>query len=79
MNWNDFASPKVVVKYANGPRANKILAWAKKNNAVVKLTRYASDAYEGHVVVHTNHMESKEQTDLRVTALKAIIKGNTKP
>lgn len=73
MNWNDFASPRVRIEYANMGKINKIRAWARRNNASVNASRYARDAYEGHVKIHAPWNEGASETDRKVNELKALL------
>ena len=66
-------SPRVRIAYANMAKMNKIRAWARRNNASVQVERYARDAYEGFVTVHSLWNEGREQTLTRVAELKAVI------
>lgn len=74
MNWSDFASPKITIGHADMATLNKVRAWARRNNATVNVSRYAKDAYEGSVTVHTTAMEAKSATDTKVAALKALLR-----
>lgn len=66
-------SPRVKIEYANMSKMNKIRQWARKNNASVHVSRYARDAYEGYVTVHSPRNEGQSITDAKVAALKAIV------
>lgn len=68
-------SPTVRVEYANMATMNKVRTWARKNNAVVRVNRYARDAYEGTVKVCSPWNEGKSETDRRVAELKAILRA----
>ena len=70
---HDLASVHVQIPYANMALMNKIRAWARKNNATVKVQRYARDAYEGHVVVHSPWDEGAGVAQSKAIALRALI------
>ena len=72
MNWNEFSAIPVRIEYANLARMNKIRAWARKNNATVTVSRYARDAYEGHVKVYMPF--NREQQLAKVAELKELLK-----
>ena len=71
MDWNNFNSILVRVDGADMAKMNRIRAWARRNNATVKVSRYARDAYEGHVKVPMPL--GRDQQAAKVTELKAII------
>ena len=71
MNWNDFSTAMVKIEYANMAKMNKIRAWARKNHARVNVSRYARDAYEGHVNVPMR--QGLDQQTVLVKELKQII------
>lgn len=67
----NLADIDVRIEYANMATLNKIRAWARKNGATVKVQRYARDAYEGHVTIHSPwdegaHVARAKAEDLRV-------------
>lgn len=70
----DFGSSGVNIDYANMALLNKIRAWARKNNATVKVQRYARDAYEGEVVIHGSPDEGLAVTGAKAVELRALIK-----
>jgi len=69
----DFGSINVQIKYANLAKMNKVRAWARKNNATVHVSRYARDAYEGHVTIHSPWDEGASVTGAKAVALRALI------
>ena len=71
MNWNDFSSAKIKIEYANMSKMNKIRAWARKNHAIVNVSRYARDAYEGTVSIPMK--TGREQQLALINDLKAIL------
>ena len=75
MNWNDFASPRVRIEYANLAKINRVRAWARRNGATVQVSRYARDAYEGHVKIHAPWDERKSVTDGKVADLKTLLQS----
>lgn len=59
-----FACINVNVNAIDQATANRVRAWARRNNASVKLTAYTRGWYEGTVTVHSHHMDppvSKEK------------------
>lgn len=67
------ASINVKIDYANLAKMNKIRAAARKHGGTVVVQRYARDAYEGHVKVHTTWDEGSGAHWARVAAIKAAI------
>lgn len=65
----------VRIEYANMAKINKIRAWARRNNATVEVSRYAKDAYEGRVKIHTSWQTGREQDLARVTACKELVQS----
>ena len=70
-------SPSVRVEYANMATMNKVRAWARRNNATVRVERYARDAYSGSVKVHSPWNEGKSETDRKVAEVKAILRAHS--
>jgi hypothetical protein len=66
-------SPIVRIEYANMAKLNKIRAWARRNNSIVNVSRYARDAYEGKVKVYSPWNEGRDETDRKVAEIKTII------
>jgi hypothetical protein len=71
MNWDDFACAMVRIDCADMGKMNKIRAWARKNNAVVRATPYTKGAWEGTVKVPMP--QGRDQQLAKVAELKAII------
>lgn len=67
----DFGSVTVRIRYANMAQANKVRAWARRNGAVVKLSRYAKDAYEGEVKILSPWNVGQGQTLSKAGDLRA--------
>lgn len=68
-----FDTTPVRVNYATLATMNKVRAWARKNGATVKVSRYARDAYEGHVNVPSPWNMGREQTLALVRELKELL------
>ena len=66
-------SPVVRIEYANMALLNRVRAWARRNGATVRVQRYARDAYDGSVKVHSPWNEGKSETDRKVAELKALL------
>ena len=71
---NDLASIDVRIEYANMAKMNKIRAWARKNGATVNVQRYARDAYEGSVKIHSPWNEGRGIVDGKAAELRALIR-----
>lgn len=61
------------VAYLNMAGMNKVRAWARKNKARVVVSRYTTDAYDGHVFISSPWNVGREQTDAKVADLKALL------
>jgi len=73
-SWNN---ANVRVDYVNMAQANKIRAWARKNHCIVDLSRYARDAYDGHVRVPMPQGLREQQAMIAdLKRLLAELKGN---
>lgn len=71
MNWNDFASTRVRIEYADMAKMNRIRAWARKNNCTVQSSRYTKGAWEGFVKVPMP--EGRDQQNAKIAELKALL------
>ena len=67
-DWTDVRIP-----YANTAKMNRIRAWARKNGAQVAASRYAHDAYEGKMRIHSPWNVGRIETDRKIAEVKAII------
>jgi len=69
----NIADLQVNVPYATTAAANKIKAWARKNTATVRLNRYARDAYDGDVVIHSGPLDTYEATASKASDLRKLL------
>ena len=70
---NDLADQRVRVEYVHMAGANKIRAWARRNGATVALSRYATDAYDGHVVIHSPWNEGANVAEAKAKVLRELL------
>lgn len=68
-----FGDITVQVPYTTMAQANKLRAWCRKNGATVRLSRYARDAYEGEIVVHSGPCDPYAVTAGKATAARAYM------
>jgi hypothetical protein len=65
----------VYIEYANMAKMNKIRAIARKHGAIVNVSRYARDAYEGKVTIPYRWNRGRLEDDAIVAAIEAVIKS----
>ena len=65
----------VYIEYADMSKMNKIRAIARKHGAIVNVSRYARDAYEGKVTIPYKWNRGRSEDDAIVAALTAVIKA----
>jgi hypothetical protein len=65
----------VRIPYATMSKLNRIRAWARRNNATVVVSRYATDAYEGRVLIATPWNEGRIVTDRKIAEVKTIMES----
>lgn len=75
MSINDLGSIRVRIECANIAKMNKVRAWARRNGAHVVASRYARDAYEGHVDIAGPWNVGRSETEAKAAALRAILTG----
>jgi hypothetical protein len=75
MSSNDLFDVRVPIPYADTARLNQIRGLARRLGAVVKVSRYAKDAYEGHVSI-PYRLDRSRNDDLAIASqFKSLIGG----
>jgi len=60
MILDTIANQCVSFTYANLSALNRLRTWARKNNATVKMFRYAKDCYEGNITIQSPWNEHRD-------------------